>query len=140
VEQVQHIARHPGGGNHIGEGSIRRDRDVLRALSQRRNTKGDDIQPEVEVAPEDAAFYLGGQVAIRRRQHAEVRPPNVIGADRPELLLLQDTQKLGLHVEGQLTDLVEECRPAVCHLDQTHLGVRCARGTRPSCVRRVRFP
>ncbi len=42
----------------------------------------------------------------------------VVGADRPDLAVLQHAQQLHLQARGHLRDLVEEERPPVGHLEE----------------------
>src|SRR6478672_10892305 len=59
----------------------------------------------------------GGEVAVRRRDDANVDTNRGRAPDALELLLLQDAKQLRLQVESHLADLVEEQRAAVRALE-----------------------
>ena len=56
----------------VGEQVLDEQRDVARALAQRRQHDLHDREPEVEVRAERAAVDLGAQVAVGRRDDAHV--------------------------------------------------------------------
>ena len=87
--------------------------DVLAPLAQRRHADREDVQPVVEVLAEVALLDQVDQVAVGRRDQAEVDADRTVGADRIDLAVLQRAQQLHLDVERQLADLVEEERAAV---------------------------
>ena len=87
-------------------------RDFLAALTQRRHVDADDIQPVVEVF---AKFAFGDallEVCVGGCQHADVDALRPRLAEGHDFMLLQKSQQLGLHVERQIADLVEEEGPA----------------------------
>ena len=85
----------------------------VRALAQRRHLERDDVEPVVEVLAEPALRDLLGEVAVRRRDHADVDLDRLRAADALELVLLQEAQQLDLDRRRDLADLVEEQRAAV---------------------------
>ena len=75
------------------------------------------IQVFAELAFGDALFEVG----VGRRQHAHVHGLRAVLADRHDLALLEEAQQLGLHVERQVADFVEEQRAAGGGADQAGL-------------------
>ena len=100
-------------------------RDVLAALAQRRQLDVDDREAEVEVLAEVARLDLLHQVAVGGGDHPHVDLDDVVAADAPHLAVLQHAQELGLQVQPQLAELVEEDGAAVGALE------RAGRGWRP---------
>src|SRR5690349_284640 len=101
-------------------------RDIVCAIAKRRQAKRNHIQTEVQVTAERALLHFGGEITVCRRDDTEIRLANLCGADRTKLLLLKNTQELGLQVQRKLSDFIEERRAAVRHLDQTDLRGRSA--------------
>ena len=87
-------------------------RDLLAPFAQRRHVDPDDAQPVIQILAElafgDALFEVG----VGRREHADVHLLRLGLADRHDLLLLEKPQQLGLDVERQIADFVEEQRAA----------------------------
>ena len=101
-------------------------RDVLAALAQRRHRDLDRVQPEEEVLPEAARRDLRVEVGVGGRDDAHVGAPRARAADALELAGLEHAQQLGLQVQRDVGDLVEEQRAAVGQLeaaDAVALGV-----------------
>ena len=92
---------------------IREARDVLAALAHRRQLDVDDREPEVQILAERALVDLVAQIAVGRREHADVDLVRAIAADALDLALLEHAQQLGLQRDVELADLVEEDRAAV---------------------------
>ena len=92
--------------------------DVLGALAQRRNADGNDVEPIEQVFAESTGLGLGGEIAVRRDDEADV---DVLGAaaDGLHLAGLDDAQDLRLHRQRQLADLVDEERALVGLLEVT---------------------
>ncbi len=68
---------------------------------------------EVKVAPEGARVDLAHQIAAGGGDDAHVDGAVAVGADALDAPLGQRAQELGLHVDGQLAELVEEDGAAV---------------------------
>ena len=92
--------------------------DVLLALAQRRDQDRQHVEAVEEVLAEAARLRLGGEVAVRRRDDADVDLDVLRVAEAADRLLLQHAQQLHLEVERQLADLVEEERAAVGLLEE----------------------
>src|SRR5207253_329890 len=87
--------------------------DVLLPRAQRRNRNRKDVDAVVEVLAETSRLRLGGEIAVRRGDDADV-DLDVLGVTEPaDRLLLQRAEELHLQIERKLSDLVEEQRPAV---------------------------
>jgi len=67
-------------------------RDVGAALAQRRHDQLDNIQPVVQVLAKPPGLDLGGEVAMGRRDHADIDLVDVRRAERLNLALLQRAQ------------------------------------------------
>ena len=92
--------------------------DVFLAVAQRGQGDGEDRQAEVEVFAEAARLRLGPEVLLRGGDDAGVelvRAPRL--AQAAELPILQGAQQLGLEIEREIVDLVEEERAAVGPLE-----------------------
>jgi hypothetical protein len=64
--------------------------------------------PGVQVGAEAARAHAGGEVDVGGRHHAHVGVDDARAAHRHVLVVLEDAQQLGLLVQRQLADLVEE--------------------------------
>ena len=85
----------------------------LAPLAQRRHAHAHHRQAVVEILAEGAAVHLAHQIAVGGRDHAHVDGDHLRAADAADLALLERAQQLGLQLERQLADLVEEERAAV---------------------------
>ena len=98
-------------------------RDVFAALAQRRHVNVNDAQPVEQVLAELARGDALGQVAVRRRDDADVhvmRAP-IVRADRLDFAVLEEAQQQRLHAQAHLPDFVEEERAAVRELQLAEL-------------------
>src|SRR5262245_55146364 len=66
----------------------------------------------VQVCPEAPGRHLGLQVAVRRAHQAKFSAAPHVSADTFIGVLLHRAQELGLQIERQLSNLVEEQRAA----------------------------
>ena len=85
----------------------------LRALAERRELQGDDVEAVVEVLAEVALRDALLEVAVRGGDDAHVDLERLVAADALERPLLQEAQQLHLRGQGDLAHLVEEERAAV---------------------------
>ena len=97
-------------------------RDVLAALAQRRHADREDGEAVEEVPAEAPRLDLGPEVAVGGGDDPDVGVQRPRAADALELALLEDAQQLGLQLQRQLADLVEEDRRAVRHLEAARLA------------------
>ena len=97
----------------------RDQRDVLRALPERRDRQRHGIDPEQQVLPKPAFRHEAIEIAVRGGDEPDVHEPIAHLADAPEGPLLDRLQQLRLHRRVHVADLVEEQRAAVSCLEQT---------------------
>ena len=100
--------------------------DVLHTLAQRRDADGHHVEAVEQVLTEAAGLRLGGEVAVRRGNEADV---DLLGssAHRLHLARLQRAENLRLHRQRQLTDLVDEQRAVLGLLEVTAARAHGAR-------------
>src|SRR5258708_6129352 len=67
------------------------------------------------------------QILVRGRDDPHVNLQRIARADALEGLFLKHAQQLGLHLEADVADLIEEQRAAVCHLEAADLVTMGAR-------------
>ncbi len=82
--------------------------DVFAARPQGRQAQIDDVEPVEEIFAEGSVFDHGRQVAVGSGQDARFDGHGVVCADGPDLFFLQGAKKLGLQVERQFANLIEE--------------------------------
>ena len=75
---------------------LHQHRNVLDAFAQRRNDDGDDVQAVVEIVFEPALVHELAEVAVGRRDYADVYLLRPFGAERFDFTLLQYPKQLGL--------------------------------------------
>ena len=83
-------------------------RDVLAAITQGRRGQRIHVQAVEEVGAKAARGHLGNQIAVGGGQDAHVDLQRAVSAHALDLAFLQGTQKLWLHGQRQLADLVEK--------------------------------
>src|SRR5271154_6633687 len=99
-----------------------RDRtDVFAPLSQRWNANRKRLESIVKILAEGSGGHRLSQIAIGRRDDANVHAPLVRCPHRANLAFLQHAKKLGLERRVQLRDLVEKERAAVRDLEEALL-------------------
>jgi len=69
------------------------------------------MQTIVEILAKRALLDHRQQIAVRRRHQADVGAQRARGAEALEGVLLQHAQELGLQLEGEVADFIEEQRP-----------------------------
>src|SRR5207248_2306466 len=90
---------------------------------QGRDQNREYVQPVIEIFAEAALARELGKIAIGGRDDAHVHLDGALGPDRINLAFLQGAQKLDLHVEPQLADLIEEEGAAVGFLKLSEMFV-----------------
>ena len=100
----------------------REHRDVVRPITQRRNRDRKHRQPEIEILPELPGRNRRAQVAVGRRDDADVHLQKGGAADALEPLLFERAEDLGLQRQRQIANLVEKQRPAVRELELAGLA------------------
>ena len=94
-------------------------REIADAGAEGRHLEGDPAEAIVEVLAELAALDHRLEVAVRRADHADVRPDGLGAADALERLLLEDPEQGHLGARRDVADLVEEERSALGQLEAT---------------------
>jgi hypothetical protein len=97
----------------LGDDLLGQEEHVVAAIAQGRQEERHDPDAVEEVAPEAAGGDLGAQRAVGGGDDAHVDGPRVASAHRGDGAPLDGAQELGLQLERQLGDLVEEQRPAL---------------------------
>ena len=82
--------------------------DIFGAFPEGRQVDGNDTEAVEEVFPEGAAFNGFGQVPVGGGDDADVQLDALLAAHLHELPLLDHPQQLGLDIEAEIGDLVEE--------------------------------
>jgi hypothetical protein len=98
---------------------LHEERNVARALAERRDADGEDIQSVEQVSPKPPGANFGLEVTVRRRDEAYVDTHLLRATEALELLLLQHAQQLDLRVERELAHFVHEERALVGELEAT---------------------
>ena len=98
--------------------------DVLLALGERRHLQLDDVEPVVQVLAKTSGRDGRRQVGVGRADHAHFHATRGAAAQALELAGLQHAQQLGLALQREIADLVEEQRAAVGRLETSlaHFG------------------
>src|SRR5690606_14567195 len=94
---------------------------------QRRQLHADLRDAEEEVAAEPTGVHLRAEIAARRGEDAHVDRLDGRSADALHLALREHAEQLGLEVERELAELVEEQRAAVRLGDRALLALGRAR-------------
>ena len=96
-------------------------REIVDALAQRRHADRNDVDPVVQVLAEPAVLHRLLEIDVGRRHQAEVGLDRLQAADALDLAFLNRPQQLGLQVEAQVADLVEEQRASGRELELAEL-------------------
>ena len=94
-------------------------RDVLLALAKRWHVDVDDVQPVEEVIAEFLLLDLLCEILVGRAHDPDVDLDGERRADPLDLSFLQHTEKLRLHRQAHLADLIKEDGALVGELEAT---------------------
>src|SRR5208282_5495831 len=97
----------------FGEEMCDQSGNVLRAIAKRGHEHRQDVESEIEILSKPSVPNEQWQVAVGRRDHANVDLMHAIAADWPHFTELKYTKELGLEPDGHVSDFVEQERPAV---------------------------
>src|SRR5712692_3667065 len=100
---------------------LRQLRNVLGAFTERRQLDGDDVDSIEQVFPEAALFHRLLEIDVRGGNQAELGFDRLRPADALDLAFLDRAQQLGLQIEPQIADLVEEQRAVRRQLELAQL-------------------
>src|SRR6266567_1622487 len=92
---------------------VRKQIDVLTAVTQRRNVNLDGIQAKQEVLTEPARSRLRVHVGVGRRKYSHVDAPCGGRANAFEIARFQHTQKFRLQIQRNVCNFVEEQGAAI---------------------------
>lgn len=91
--------------------------NVRHPAAQRRQGKGKDVEPIVEVLAEGVLAYGFLEVLVRRGDDAHRHRTARLAADAGHLAVLEQAQERNLRVHRHLAELVEKNGPAVRKLE-----------------------
>ena len=100
----------------------RQNRNIVRAIAQRRNRDGKHRQPEVQIFAEQFGGDAGAQRLVGGRHDPHVHLQRDGAADTLEPPLFERAENFGLQPQRQIADLVEEQRAAVRELELARLA------------------
>src|SRR5207249_4192136 len=92
----------------LGEVVPKERREVLGALAKGLNGDGHSSETVIEVIAEAARIDQGGEVLVGRGDDTRLDPGRARRTHAPDRPLLEDPQELGLKLERQFCDLVED--------------------------------
>ena len=97
--------------------------DVLAAVAQRRQFDAEDVEPVKKVGAELAFLDQFFEVLVGGGDAAEVHVDDLVAANAGDFALLQHPQQIGLRLEGDVADLIEENRSAFGDFELAFLAV-----------------
>src|SRR5919205_300027 len=100
-------------------------RDVLPALPQWRHGYRINIQAVPEIFPERSLLDFDLQITVSGCDDPDVNLNRSISTESLKLTFLNNSEQLHLQLEGQLANLVEKDRAAVCQLETALLTSEC---------------
>ena len=106
-------------GGDLARQVPRQQRNVARALAQRRELDREDLQPVEKVGAKFTGAHHRGELAVSGRDDARVRGQRRSAADAFEAMIVEHPKQLGLDARRQLADLVQEERAAARQLEAT---------------------
>src|SRR5262245_42040757 len=115
---LRYGGRRPSPGQR-GEDPRGEERHVLGPLPQRRKGEHEDVEAIVEIFAELPAANLLLEVAVRRRDHADVYMERLPSTEPAYLPRLENAQELPLHSRAHVAHLVQKHGPAARHLEKT---------------------
>src|SRR5205807_859469 len=83
-------------------------RNIVDMLAQGRDDNLDSLEPEEQILAKAARLHFASQISMRGGDDPHVRLDFALGSHRPKAFAFDDPQKLGLELQGQFADLVEE--------------------------------
>ena len=112
----------------IGQGELANEvvdqrRDIVAALAQRRQFDVEDIEPVEKVGAELALLDQLFQILVGGGDAAEVHLDDLVAAHARDLALLQNAQQIGLRLQADVANFVEENRSAFGNFELAFLAV-----------------
>src|SRR5579863_2397040 len=102
-------------------------RDVLAAVAQRRQFDAKDVEPVKKVRTELTFLDQFLQILISSGDAAEVHLDNLIAAHASDFAFLQYPQQIGLCLQGDVADFIEEYCPTFSNFEFAFLAILRAR-------------
>ena len=81
---------------------------ILRALPQRRQDQGKNIDAVEQIAAKLVSFDEVFKVAVRGNEHSDVDLDGLVCADALDFAFFEDAEELGLHGDGHVANLIEK--------------------------------
>ena len=106
--------------------ALNEHRKVFFSLAKGREDDADDVKPVVQIFSKSPCGNLPLQALMRGRDDPQVHSSHLYRANRQELFLLLDAEKLDLQLEWEVTDFIEECGTAVGKFNEAGPGRPCA--------------
>src|SRR5215471_12544645 len=103
------------------------ERQVLTPLAQRWQRYRKDVEPVIEIFPKVAGGYMLDQIAVGCRNDTHIHAGGLHRSQALEFAVLQYAQELGLQVEGEFADLVQEDRAGIREFEASYLAGEGAR-------------
>ena len=113
--------------------------NILRTVPQGRRHDWKDIKAVIEIAAELLIRDHPGQIPVGRRYQTDVDTNGAVAPQPLELLLLQDAQQLGLQLERNVADLIEEQGALVRQFEPADLLCDGARESPPFMAEQLAF-
>ena len=92
-------------------------RNVLAPIAQGRKNDGNDVDPIVEIQPEQALLDETMQITIGSGDEPYIDASRGPGAHGPDFTLLKHSKQFGLHGERHVTQLIQKQRSPMGQLE-----------------------
>ena len=97
--------------------------DVFLSVAQRRDLDAEDIKPIEKIGTELALLDQLFQILVGGGDAAEVHLDGLVAAHAGDFALLQYAQQVGLGLQGNVADFVQENRSALGNFELAFLAV-----------------
>src|SRR5690554_1601559 len=101
--------------------------NILAPLAERGEMKADHIQPVKEIFPKASLAHLFFKIAVCRGDHAHVDRDLALTPDGPHGALLKRSEQFHLKLARELSNLIEEERPAIRRAEEPLFELMCSR-------------
>jgi hypothetical protein len=102
--------------------------NILWARSQRGDLDGNNVEPVEKVAAEGPCGDLFPQVAVGQGEKSDVQTPCLGTANPGDLPVLDGAQQLGLEIQGEVADLIQQQGAAVRQFKEAGLTAGAGAG------------
>jgi hypothetical protein len=114
-------------------------KDIAATLTERRDVDVEHLEPIEQILAKVSALHGLSQVAVGRRNDADIGFQQPRAPQPLELALLQDAQELGLRRQTHLADFVQEQHAACRQFDLSRLGLLRTRERAAFVAEQFRF-